>query len=179
MALKREKMITLRINERSYNIIKDFAANHGLSVNAYLNSVIDSQAEWYIPISSYDAVTIPKSMMALLFSMANKENLDALAKTWGAEAKNIILLSGAQLNIDSALDFAKRVSKYLMGTDARVTAPVGNVVHIVLRHDAGENFSYFIGQAFDQLFQIMRIRAFIDHDTTTVFIKIENNGSRQ
>lgn len=171
---KREKMITLRINERSYDIIKDFAANHGLSVNAYLNSIIDSQAEWFIPISSYDAVTVPKSMMAILFGMASKESLDELAKRWAAEAKNIILLSGAELGIESALDFARRVSKYFMGTDARVTAPGNNAIYAVIRHDAGENFSYFISQAFDQLFQNMKIRAFIDHDATTVFVKIEN-----
>ena len=41
------------------------------------------------------------------------------------------------------------------------------------RHDAGENFSYFIDQAFDHLFQLMKIRAFINHDATTVFVKIE------
>ena len=73
MTSKREKMITLRINERSYDIIRDFAKNHGLSVNAYLNSIIDSQAEWFIPISSYNAVTVPKSMMSVLFSMSPEQ----------------------------------------------------------------------------------------------------------
>jgi hypothetical protein len=173
---KREKMITLRINETSYEIIKDFAADHGLSVNAYLNSIIDSQAEWFIPINSYDAVTVPKSLMATLFGMAGKESIDELAKRWAAEAKNIILLSGRELGIESALDFAKRVSKYFMGTDARITAPGNNAVYVVIRHDAGENFSYFISQAFDHLFQNMKIQAFIDHDATTVFVKVENPG---
>ena len=174
-------MITLRINEKSYNIIKDFAKNHGLSINAYLNSVIDSQAEWFIPISSYSAVTVPKSMMAILFSMANKESLNELAKRWGAEAKNIILLSGAEPNIHSILDFARIVSKYLMGTDIRITfgggkESINNAVYVVIRHDAGENFSYFIDQAFDRLFQLMKIKALINHDETTVFVKIENPG---
>jgi hypothetical protein len=180
MASKREKMITLRINEKSYDIIKDFAKNHGLSVNAYLNSIIDSQAEWFIPISSYNAVTVPKSMMAVLFSMASKESLNELAKKWGAEAKNIILLSGAEPNIESVLDFARIVSKYLMGTDIRITfsgkESINHAIYVVIRHDAGENFSYFIDQAFDHLFQLMKIRAFINHDSTTVFVKIEYTG---
>ena len=175
---KREKMITLRINEKSYNIIKDFAKNHGLSINAYLNSVIDSQAEWFIPISSFNAVTIPKSMMAVLFSMANKESLNELAKRWAAEAKNIILLSGAEPNIESTLDLARRISKYFMGTDIRMNFGggnnVNNAIYAVIRHDAGENFSYFIDQAFDRLFQLMKIKALINHDETTVFIKIES-----
>ena len=177
---KREKIITLRINEVSYDVIREFAKNHGLSVNAYLNSIIDSQAEWFIPTSSYNAVTVPKSMVAVLFSLANKESLEELAKRWAAESKNIILLSGAEPGIESVLDFARRVSKYFMGTDIRMNFrgrdSINAAVYAVIRHDAGENFSYFIDQAFDHLFQIMKIKAFVNHDETTVFIKIENAG---
>ena len=180
MTSKREKIITLRINETSYKIIKDFAKNQGFSVNAYLNSVIDSQAEWFIPISSYHAVTLPKSLMAALFSMANKDNIKELAKRWAVEARNIILLSGAEPNIESALDFARRASKYLMGTDIRInfggTSSVSNVTYAVIRHDAGENFSFFVDQAFDHFFRLMGIRATINHDETTVSIRIENTG---
>lgn len=187
MTAKREKIITLRISEASYDSIKDFAKNHGLSVNAYLNSIIDSQAEWFIPISSYNSVTIPKSMMAALFSMANKEGLEVLAKRWAAEAKNIILLSGAEPNIQSVLDLARRISKYFMGTDIRMNFGDADedddknnnsdkAVYAVIRHDAGENFSYFIDKAFENLFQITRIKAFVNHDETTVFIKVESTG---
>ncbi|HJS68540.1 MAG TPA: hypothetical protein VJ730_03890, partial [Nitrososphaera sp.] len=109
---KRERMVTLRVNDASFNVIRDYASNHGLSVNAYLNSVIDSQAEWFIPTSSYAAVTVPKTMVSALFSMINKEALDMLAKKWAAEARNIILLSGQELEVESALDFVRKVSKY-------------------------------------------------------------------
>jgi hypothetical protein len=117
-------------------------------------------------------------MMAILFSMANKESLNELAKRWAAEAKNIILLSGEEPNIESTLDLARRISKYFMGTDIRMNFGgrnnVSNAIYAVIRHDAGENFSYFIDQAFDRLFQLMEIKALINHDETTVFIKIES-----
>jgi hypothetical protein len=171
---KRERMVTLRVNDASFNVIRDYASNHGLSVNAYLNSVIDSQAEWFIPTSSYAAVTVPKTMVSALFSMINKEALDMLAKKWAAEARNIILLSGQELEVESALDFVRKVSKYFMGTDARITF-TDRAVSIAIRHDGGENFSHFTGQSFVYLFQAIEIRAAVDHDDTTVFIKIEKS----
>ena len=177
---KRDKMITLRISEESFRVLKDYATNHGLSVNAYLNSVIDSQAEWFIPTSSYDAVTVPKSMVAILFGIADQASLDKLAKMWAVEAKNIILLSGAELSVQSAVGFVRRVSKYFMGTDARITflnkagEPSDHgAISAVIRHDAGENFSYFTGRSFAHLFEMMKIRATVDYDSTTLFIRIE------
>lgn len=165
-------MITLRVNDRSFNIIRDFAANRGLSVNAYLNSVIDSQAEWFIPTSSYAAVTVPKAMLAILFSLIDRQNIEVLAKKWSAEARNIIMLSGQEPSVESVLDFVRKVSKYFMGTDARINA-TDNTASIAIRHDGGMNFSYFAAQSFVYLFQRIEIRAFVDHDETTVFIRIE------
>ena len=169
---KRERMVTLRVNDRSFNVIKDFAANHGLSVNAYLNSVIDSQAEWFIPTSSYAAVTVPKAMLAILFSLIDRQTLDMLARKWAAEARNIIMLSGQEPGVESALDFARKVSKYFMGTDARINS-TDKAVSIVIRHDGGKNFSYFTAQSFVFLFEKLEIRASVDHDDTAVFIRME------
>jgi hypothetical protein len=169
---KRERMVTLRVNERSFDVIRDFATSRGLSVNAYLNSVIDSQAEWFIPTSSYAAVTVPKAMLATLFSLVDRQTLDVLARKWAAEARNIIMLSGQEPGAESVLEFVRRISKYFMGTDARVNS-TGRAVSIAIRHDGGENFSYFTGRSFALLFEKLEIRALVDHDDTTVFIRME------
>lgn len=171
---KRERMVTLRVNDMSFSIIRDYAANRGLSVNAYLNSVIDSQAEWFIPTSSYAAVTVPKAMLAILFNLIDRQNLDMLATKWAAEARNIIMLSGQEPSIESALDFVRKVSKYFMGTDARINS-TDKAVSIAIRHDGGANFSYFTAQSFVYLFQKIEIRASVDHDDTTVFIRMEKS----
>ena len=38
----------------------EYAGAHGLSVNAFINSIIERNVEWIIPSSSYEQVTIPK-----------------------------------------------------------------------------------------------------------------------
>jgi hypothetical protein len=75
--LKKEKVITLRMNKHSYDIIAEYAESRGLSVNAYLNSVVDAQAEWFIPFNSYDMVSWAKKQLAALFESANENFLGA------------------------------------------------------------------------------------------------------
>jgi len=177
----KDKVITLRMNEKSFESIKDYAENHGLSVNAYLNSIVDSYAEWFIPTSSYKAVTVPKGMLSMIFGMLEKDQLDHLAKQWAMESKNIVLLSGAELSIGSAVDFSRRVSKYFMGADAKITKQSsqvaqshdGSIVSIAIRHDAGENFSFFCSQSFLHFFNLFGPKKVsVTHDPTTIVIQI-------
>jgi hypothetical protein len=41
--------------------------------------VAESYAEWYIPVKSFDTVTVPKKMLDSLFEMISKESIDKLA----------------------------------------------------------------------------------------------------
>ena len=73
---KKDRVITLRVDQDSFDIVESFAKAKGLSVSAYINSVIKSQTEYFIPLASNEKVSIPKSILYSLFSYASKENLD-------------------------------------------------------------------------------------------------------
>ena len=73
------------MSENDFNIVESFAKAKGLSVSAYINSVIKSQTEYFIPLASNEKVSIPKSILYSLFSYASKENLDELANNWATE----------------------------------------------------------------------------------------------
>ena len=81
------------MKENSFKIIHEYAETHGVSVNAYLNSIVDSYAEWIIPSSSYE-VRVPKKMLATVFVWDKKEGLKQMSQHWANEAKNAILLCG-------------------------------------------------------------------------------------
>jgi hypothetical protein len=89
---KRVKVITLRINENDFNIVDSFAKSKGLSVSAYINSVIKSQTEYFIPLASNERVSIPKKALYSLFSFANKDSLDDLVAQWAIELKHTVQL---------------------------------------------------------------------------------------
>ena len=122
--MKKEKVITLRMKENSFDIINEYAETHGLSVNAYLNSIVDSYAEWIIPSSSYEELRVPKKMLATVFDLANKDGLEQMSQYWANEAKNAILLCGSGFTLSSAIEHAKILPKYFTLSNAKI-----NITH--------------------------------------------------
>jgi hypothetical protein len=117
---KKERVITLRISENDFNVVENFAKAKGLSVSAYINSVIKSQTEYFIPLDSTKKVSIPKEVLNSLFSYASRDNLDDLVNKWAVELEHVTRLLWGELNLQTSLDVISKVAKYLMGTDARV-----------------------------------------------------------
>jgi hypothetical protein len=117
---KKDKVITLRIGENNFNVVEGFAKAKGLSVSAYITSVIKSQTEFFIPLASNEKVSIPKRELYSLMSYASKECLDDLVNEWAIELKHAVQLIWGDLNLQSLLDVIFKASKYMMGTDVRV-----------------------------------------------------------
>jgi hypothetical protein len=185
----RDKVITLRMNVNSFNIVQDYAKSRGFSVNSYLNSIIDSYAEWYIPLGSYEPVAVPKRLFSSLFNLASKEKLDELAHNWAKEAKNgTVLLFGTEFNLESALDFTRKISKYVMDSDARITTTADasqrvdktdnnrNNISIVIRHDLGENFSFYYSRGFLYFFNLLQsVKTSVEYDESTITVKLDRS----
>jgi hypothetical protein len=76
---KKDRAITLRIGEDDFKIIENFVKAKGLSVSAYISSVIKSQTEYFIPLASTEKVSIPKKALSSLYSYASRKSLDDLS----------------------------------------------------------------------------------------------------
>lgn len=147
---KKNKIIALRTSERDFEIINEYAAAQGLSINAYINSIIKSQVEWFIPNQSYENISLPKKLLSSLFLIASKNELDDLAREWAIEIRNSIRLfegEDAEITPESLASFYYRVTKYLIGSNIRKKEDsIDGRVSIMIRHSLGENFSYFCHQ---------------------------------
>ncbi len=190
---KKEKVVSLRMSEDSFDTIEEYASRQGLSVNAYINSIVDSYAQWYIPGISLERVAVPKKLLATLFDAADKNTLDKLGQYWAHEAKNTILLSGSEFSLESAIDYVKKASKYFVHSSPTITLvnseiDVSEVSHdtdregkgfdndilIAVRHDMGSNFSIFVSHFLLHFFRQLESRKVTeDHDSTTNFVKLE------
>ena len=177
MPKKKDRVITLRVSEDDFNIVESFAKAKGLSISSYINSVIKSQTEYFIPTASNQKVSIPKSILYSLFSYASKENLDDLANHWAIEQEHVTRLLWGEINLHALLDVIFKISKYMMGTDARVVTgsnftkdagynegkdlsailnysedvsgiKASDSFWVVIRHNLGENYSYFWNNMF-------------------------------
>ena len=91
---KKDRVITLRVSENDFRIVEGFVEARGLSVSAYISSIINSQTEFYIPLASSEKVSIPKKALYSLFSYASKDNLDDLVDNWGTlQSMNVYSVS--------------------------------------------------------------------------------------
>jgi hypothetical protein len=172
---KKERVVTLRMDEESYQTIEDYAKSKKLTVGAYITSVLGSYTEWYIPLASNERIAIPKKVLYQLFSYASKESLDNLIKDWADQPKDAVRLLGGEFNLGSAINAVSKISKYLMGTDARVIATEQKNTWIVMRHNLGLNVSYFWNQMFIHFFRLLQdeIDIMTEYDDTTISIRIK------
>jgi hypothetical protein len=117
---RKDRVITLRMDENSFDIVESYAKGKGLSVSAYINSVIASQTGCFIPLASNDKVSIPKSALFSLFSYASKDNLDDFA--WLGDRTKTCCPSylGRTKFTDFFGCYLQNLKKNLMGTDARI-----------------------------------------------------------
>ena len=185
MPKKKDRVITLRVSEDDFNTVESFAKAKGLSVSSYINSVIKSQTEYFIPTASNQKVSIPKSILYSLFSYASKENLDDLANHWAIEQEHVTRLLWGEINLHALLDVIFKISKYMMGTDARVVTgsnfkkdagynegkdlsatlnysgdisgiKASDAFWVVIRHNLGKNYSYFWNNMFIKFLELLQ-----------------------
>src|SRR4030095_6407626 len=97
------------MDQDSFKAVEDYAKGKGLSVSAYITSVLDSYTEWFIPLASNERIAIPKKALYQLYSYASKESLDELVKEWEDEPKNALRLLGGEFNLESALNAVSKV----------------------------------------------------------------------
>ncbi|MGC2386738.1 MAG: hypothetical protein WA460_06645 [Nitrososphaeraceae archaeon] len=175
MPKKKEKVVTLRLDQDSFKTVEDYAKGKGISVSAYITSVLDSYSEWFIPLASNERIAIPKNALYQLFSYASRDSLDDLVKVWEDEPKNALRLLGGDINLESALNSVSKASKYLMGTDARIITTEQKNTWIVIRHNLGKNFSYFWNQMFLRFFEPLQDQVDIvtEYDDTTISIRLK------
>ena len=162
------------MDQDSFRTVEGYAKGNGLSVSAYITSVLDSYSEWFIPLASNERIAIPKKALYQLFPYASRDRLDELVKVWEDEPKNALRLLGGEFNLESVLNSMSKVSKYLMGTDARITTTEQKNTWIVMRHNLGKNFSYFWNQMFAHFFEPLRDRVDVvtEYDDTTISIRL-------
>jgi chromosomal replication initiation ATPase DnaA len=186
---KKDKVITLRMREDSFDIIRDFAESQGLSVNAYLNSIIETYVEWLIPTDSYVHLMVPRKMMIDLFNSLTEKDIQRLSDEWGREAKNATIMMGKEFTLENAIEFLKKVSKYFTNSNIRVITNKQQIIPsdnydienycnsdilLIIRHELGQNFSKFYSGSTEKLLNMLEnVKTSTEYDNSTIFIKIK------
>src|ERR687887_980292 len=141
------QILPVEVSDEALQIIQEFASRQVMNPAALLSSIAQSYAEWYIPVKSFDPITVPKKMLGSLFEMIPKESIDKITEQWAIESRNIVLLSGSDFSVETAIAFTYKVSKYFMGADAKLIKrnkdKEDSTISFIVRHDGGDRLSYF------------------------------------
>jgi hypothetical protein len=168
--------LPVEVSDEALQVIREFASRQGMNAAALLSSVAESYAEWYIPVKSFEPVTVPKKMLGSLFEMIPKESIDKLAQQWAIESRNIVLLSGSNFSVETAIAFTYKVS-YFIGADAKLIKhkkKEDNTISFIIRHDSGDKFSYFCARYFYHFFNFFPLKHVIaNHDASSVHIEAD------
>ena len=166
----------VEISDEAFHVIQEYASKQNINAGALVASVVQSFAEWDIPVKSFEPVTVPKKMLGVLFELISKENIDRLTEQWAVESRNIVLLSGSNFSVETAIAFTYRVSKYFMGADAKLIRSKDNdsSISFIIRHDGGANFSYFCARCFYHFSNFFPLkRVVVNHDASSVYIEVD------
>ena len=68
------------MNQDSFKTVEDYAKSKGLSISAYITSLLNTYTEFFIPLASTERIAFPKKALYQLYSYASKESLDNLVK---------------------------------------------------------------------------------------------------
>jgi len=166
--------VPVEVNDEAFQVIQEFANRQGMNASALIASMIQSYAEWYLPVKSFDPISVPKKMLATLFEMVPKENIDKMAEQWAIESKNIVLLSGNRFSVETAVGFTYKVSRYFMGADAKlIKTKDKDAISFIIRHDGGEKFSYFCARCFYHFYNFFPLKqVIVNHDASSVYIEV-------
>jgi hypothetical protein len=169
--------LPVEVTDDALQVIQEFASRQGMNPAALLSSIVQSYAEWHIPVRSFDPVSVPKKMLGSIFEMIPKETIDKLAEQWATESKNIVLLSGSEFSVETAIAFTYKVSKYFMGADAKLikrNEKEDKTISFIIRHDGGDKFSYFCARCFHYFFNSFPLKhVVVDHDQSSVYIEVD------
>jgi hypothetical protein len=172
------QILPVEVSDEALQVIQEFASRQGMNPAALLSSIAQSYAEWYIPVKSFDPITVPKKMLSSLFEMIPKESIDKITEQWAIESRNIVLLSGSDFSIETAIAFTYKVSKYFMGADAKLIKrnkdKEDSTISFIVRHDGGDRFSYFCARCFYHFFNFFPLKhVIVNHDPSSVYIEVD------
>jgi len=116
-------------------------------------------------------------MLGSIFEMIPKESIDKLAEQWATESRNIVLLSGSNFSVETAIAFTYKVSKYFMGADAKLISARRKKIkqfHLSSGMTVGINSLTLVHAVFTIFFNSFALKhVVVDHDQSSVHIEID------
>ena len=141
--LRKTDNVSIRIDSDLSNKLHEKCIEQKISLNTLINHLLEKQVNWNELASEMGWITMFRSTFRELMDSNSKEKIQKIAETTSTiDLKNSLNYFYGYVNLDSILDlFKKRCQN--MNVQFRLI-PVNNTIKIIIQHDLGKNWPFFI-----------------------------------
>lgn len=143
---KKSVVRSIRITQELDDLIRQDAADKGLTVNALISSVLSKYAEWDRYADRFGFVTITRDGFRSFVEAIEDEKLVQIAEELGSRnPKEMTLFWFKRLNLATFLQYLSIYSRYGRIGEYEVEAANGSHT-ITLHHDLGSKYSLLLSR---------------------------------
>jgi hypothetical protein len=174
----KDTVLTVRIKPEFHKIIKKEAKNQGISLNSFINQLIERFVISYRFVDSFPCLIIPSKIIEqLLKGIPEKHLIDVGSHSGSFIPKHSLFLSGLTENLDNVMFcMEKKVGQYSNWFSLEREKNENNA-SLLLRHDLGKKWSIFLNSYYSKLFSELlniKIKTEIEKNSITItFPKVE------
>ncbi|MFB5638121.1 MAG: hypothetical protein ACE5RF_06900 [Nitrosarchaeum sp.] len=141
--LRKTDNVSIRIDSDLSNKLHEKCFEQKISLNTLINHLLEKQVNWNELTNEMGWVSIFRSTFRELMDANSKEKIQKIAETTGTiDLKNSLNYLYGHIDLSSILDlFKKRCQN--MNVQCR-TITVNNTNKIIIQHDLGKNWPFFI-----------------------------------
>ena len=148
--------ITFRIPSSSINQLREESKKKQVTLNTLVNQIIKDHLDWHASAALAGFFYVSRSTFSRLLDHLTEEEISELAIIIAKRDLDIGLLTG-ELTLSSFLNILENYSRI---SNFAYKHEVANEVHnFIIQHDMGRNYSFFVKEIFQHIFQeIFKIR---------------------
>ena len=148
--------ITFRIPSSSISRLREESKKKQVSLNTLVNQIIKDHLDWHASAALAGFFYVPRATFSRLVDHLTEEEISELAIIIAKRDLDIGLLTG-ELTLSSFLNILENYSRI---SNFPYKHEVANEVHnFIIQHDMGRNYSFFVKEIFQYIFQeIFKIR---------------------
>lgn len=169
---QKKENFTLRIDAKSINMMKEKARKENVSVNQFINKLLDTAIYWNSHAPTAGWIPMPKKILLEMAEKFSNDELEELANKLGKQiAKDILLFTSGEYDIDSWIDFL-RIRSLVSGFEFTEHRE-GNTIKCILHHSMGKKWSVWFQGFYDTVITDMgsKVKFEISENTLSMLIQ--------
>ncbi|MGC1426756.1 MAG: toxin-antitoxin system HicB family antitoxin [Nitrosotalea sp.] len=154
---QKKESFTLRINAESIDLIKENAHKENVSVNQFINRLLDTAVYWNLHARSAGWIPMPKQILLELIKKSSDAEIEELADKLGKQiAKDILLFTDKKYDVDSWIDFL-RIRSQVSGFEF-TEHKEDNIIKCIIHHSMGKKWSIWFQRFYNNVMTDMNAK---------------------